>query len=173
MGCMRKHYFVAITLMLLLLSGSNALAFQVWYVHDGDTLRLQNGQRIRLFGIDAPELAQPYGQAARDYLQEMVKGQDLSISCVGKSFQRLVCKVNAGDKDVGLEMVKAGFAYDYPKFSHGLYAQAQETAKAEKKGFWLTGTNNELPWNYRRHKRDSAKQQSLSLSPFSPENPKN
>ncbi len=53
------------------------------YVHDGDTVTLKNGEKIRLIGINAPELArrsrshtlqkaEPYANAARDYLQRLL-----------------------------------------------------------------------------------------------------
>ena len=42
-------------------------------VHDGDTLRVRNEQgrviNIRLWGVDAPELGQPYGKASRNFLR--------------------------------------------------------------------------------------------------------
>ncbi len=45
-------------------------------VHDGDTLTLKNGDKIRLIGINAPEVArksrpaEAFGNAARDYLRQ-------------------------------------------------------------------------------------------------------
>ena len=37
-------------------------------VIDGDTIRLDNGETVRLIGIDAPELSQPGGEMSRQYL---------------------------------------------------------------------------------------------------------
>ena len=54
-------------------------------VTDGDTLRLQDGRRVRLIGINAPELgrngkpSEPYAQAARRALQTLVDGQPLQL----------------------------------------------------------------------------------------------
>jgi len=42
-------------------------------VHDGDTLTLlveRQPVKVRLAGIDAPELAQPYGQKAKQAVKE-------------------------------------------------------------------------------------------------------
>ena len=54
-------------------------AAQVDYVHDGDTVRLKDGRKIRLIGIDAPELArdnrpaQAYARQARDALRQQIR----------------------------------------------------------------------------------------------------
>ena len=54
-------------------------------VTDGDTLRLQDGRRVRLIGINAPELgrngkpSEPYAQAAKRALQALVDGQPLQL----------------------------------------------------------------------------------------------
>ena len=49
----------------------------VAYVYDGDTIRLENGQRIRFIGVNTPEIAhkpgeqaQPFGNRARDALRQ-------------------------------------------------------------------------------------------------------
>lgn len=59
---------------------------QVAYVHDGDTVRLQDGRKLRLIGIDTPELGrdgepdQPYAIAARDALRALLaQRQELDL----------------------------------------------------------------------------------------------
>jgi len=53
--------------------------FKVKYVHDGDTIHLVGGQKVRLIGINTPELgrdrkpAEPYGIEARDALRRLLK----------------------------------------------------------------------------------------------------
>ena len=50
-------------------------------IYDGDTLRLIDSDRelkIRLCGIDAPELKQPLGIESRDYLRSLIaKGAEI------------------------------------------------------------------------------------------------
>ncbi len=57
-------------------------------MHDGDTITaLDDGNtqhRIRLQGIDAPELGQPFGRVARDRLVALAKGKTPTIHTTGK-----------------------------------------------------------------------------------------
>ncbi|MBU7047459.1 MAG: hypothetical protein HXS54_13580, partial [Theionarchaea archaeon] len=39
---------------------------------DGDTFRLETGEKVRLIGIDAPELSQPGGEESREYLTQLI-----------------------------------------------------------------------------------------------------
>ena len=52
-------------------------------VHDGDTLTLRTFNetlKVRLFGIDTPELGQPFGNNAKQALSQMVFGKSVTIS---------------------------------------------------------------------------------------------
>lgn len=55
------------------------------YVIDGDTLDLVDGRRVRLIGINAPEIgrrgsvSEPYAQAARKALLRLVEGAELKL----------------------------------------------------------------------------------------------
>jgi len=59
---------------------------RVAYVHDGDTLKLQDGRKIRLIGINTPEVsrknrpAQAFAYQARDALRQLVKQTDFKVS---------------------------------------------------------------------------------------------
>ena len=56
-------------------------------VHDGDTLTLRalnEKLKVRLFGIDTPELGQPFGNNAKQALSSMVFGKSVTISSTGK-----------------------------------------------------------------------------------------
>jgi endonuclease YncB( thermonuclease family) len=64
-------------------------------VIDGDTVVLQGGEHVRITNLDAPELNQPGGQAAKKQLQKLLpKGQIVGLSEVlAKSYDRSVRKV--------------------------------------------------------------------------------
>lgn len=105
-------------------------------VIDGDTIEL-NHERIRLWGIDAPEHDQPYGHTATITLQSFLDGKE--IKCVYKStdrYRRNVSICYANNADVGSYMVSRGLALDYTRYSHGHYRIEQETAQREKIGMW-------------------------------------
>lgn len=103
------------------------------WVVDGDTLDIQ-GIRIRLAGIDAPELDHPYGKNAKWALVNLCKGQDVRAVFDGKlSHERTVATCYLADgRDLSAEMVKEGLAIDWPKFSLGKYA-GLEVAGVRKK----------------------------------------
>lgn len=126
-------------------------AVQVCSVHDGDTLTTCAGQKVRLWGIDAPELKQTYGFPARNTLRGLVLNKPISLQCVGKSYKRQVCLVSVNGQNVNQKMVQLGAAFDYPQYSKGQYLSAQQQAQAEHKGVWQTDNGGARPWKYRRN----------------------
>jgi micrococcal nuclease len=92
------------------------------WVIDGDTLDIA-GTRIRLSGIDAPEMDHPYGKSAKWALVILCKGQDVRAVFDGDlSHDRTVATCYLPDgRDLSAEMVKAGMAIDWKKFSGGKY----------------------------------------------------
>jgi micrococcal nuclease len=91
-------------------------------VIDGDTIDIK-GKRIRLAGIDAPELEDPYGKRAKSMLIQLCQGQRIrAVSEGGSSHDRTVATCYLPDgRDLSAEMVKAGLAIDWRKFSGGKY----------------------------------------------------
>lgn len=137
-------------------------------VIDGDTIEI-HGQRIRLWGIDAPEgrqictrAGQSYrcGQEAANALDAFITAYGGTVSCtpVGRPdrYRRIVarCTINvhafAGpdeDRDIAVELVSQGWALDYPRYSTGTYAIAQGEAAERKAGLWAG--EFEQPWEWR------------------------
>lgn len=61
---------------------------------DGDTFEIMDGTRVRISGYDAPELSKSGGQAAKQRLSKLIRGQELGLSKeLKKSFDRSVRKV--------------------------------------------------------------------------------
>lgn len=103
---------------------------------DGDTIVVRKTQ-IRLFGIDAPELNHPYGQKAKWALVSLCKGHEVRAEVTEQDkYGRTVAKCSLVDgRDLSAEMVRAGLAIDWAKFSGGQY-RALETPDARRK-LWL------------------------------------
>ncbi len=144
-------------LFLLLISfvAVSARAEQVCSVHDGDTFRTCNGESIRVWGVDAPELKQPMGKDSRDYLSRLVSGREVDLNCVGKSYQRRVCRVSVwvrpgASLSVQREMVGHGLAYDSPKYSKGEFAEAEAFARSLNRGVWTLPGGGVRPWDWRK-----------------------
>ncbi|WP_082760327.1 thermonuclease family protein [Agrobacterium bohemicum] len=103
------------------------------WVVDGDTIVIDS-RHIRLAGIDAPELDHPYGKQAKWALVKLCKGQTITARIRPElSYDRVVAEFFLSDgRDLAAEMVSAGMALDWPKFSGGKYRHL-ETADARKK----------------------------------------
>lgn len=125
-------------------------------VHDGDTITVRTTEtsKIRLYGIDAPELKQPHGQASKHALSEITFGKSVHITPMSKDrYGRIVAKVEAGGVDVNRVMVEQGNAWwytQYAKYDMPL-SNAQSKAQAEKRGLWAD-PEQIAPWEFRRKK---------------------
>jgi len=92
------------------------------YVIDGDTVIIEN-TKIRLAGVDAPELDRPWGRKAKWAMVEICKGQVISAKLNGeRSHDRFVgtCYLPDG-RDIGAELIKLGLALDWEQHSGGKY----------------------------------------------------
>jgi len=113
-------------------------------VVDGDTLALR-GQNIRLFGMDAPEKAQRCDVSGRNWacgvwatqkLRDIVGTGRLNCRQVDTDrHQRPVAVCHINGRDIAAEMVRAGAAVAYIKYSAD-YAGHEAEAKREKRGIW-------------------------------------
>lgn len=94
------------------------------YVIDGDTIVI-NGTKIRIAGIDAPELDHPWGMKSKFAVIGMCKSKIIIAKIQGEaSYDRIVAKCYLPDgADIAAELVKQGLALDWAKFSGGEYRQ--------------------------------------------------
>lgn len=115
----------------------------VTYVVDGDSVHVRPADggrpvRIRVDGIDAPEICQPGGQTAREALKRRALGQRVAVH--GKrhdDFGRLLARIELKDRDLGQWMVVTGQAWSYRYRSNkGPYALQQRRAQAEGLGIF-------------------------------------
>jgi endonuclease YncB( thermonuclease family) len=128
-------------------------------VIDGDGLEVA-GKKVRLFGVDAPETSQyckaeggyrrRCGQYATVELDRMAGGKP--VVCTPKDTDRYgrvvaVCKVEG--RDVGREMVRAGWAVAYVRYSKD-YVADERWARENEKGIWGEEFDGvEMPWDFR------------------------
>ncbi|MCF6445903.1 thermonuclease family protein [Nereida sp. MMG025] len=100
---------------------SMKLRGRAWVI-DGDTIVVSK-IKVRLAGIDAPELDQPWGQKSKWAMVKLCKGNVIDVALTGEtSYDRLVgtCYLSDGT-DVGAELIKQGLALDGGHFSKGKY----------------------------------------------------
>lgn len=100
-------------------------------VVDGDTFWIGR-EKIRLWGIDAPEATTTEGPVATRYLTQVVSDHPLTCRQAGApSHDRIVARCeDPWGRDIAEIMVSAGWALDWPEFSRGRYRPAQDRAVA-------------------------------------------
>lgn len=105
------------------------------WVIDGDTIKI--GQiKIRIAGIDAPELDEPWGRKSKWAMVNLCKGQVIHVSLTGEtSYDRLVGTCHLPDgKDIGAELVKDGLALDGSYYSKGKYLHLEPEGARQRLG---------------------------------------
>lgn len=143
-------------------------------VIDGDTLEIR-GERVRLWGVDAPESRQTCRDAAgRDYRCGQIAANALSqwighrsVVCRERErdrYGRAVSSCTVGGRDVAGWLALNGHAIDYGRYSGGRYAGAEAKARAGKLGMWAGSFQK--PWEWRAEQRDlSSSRWSLAAAP--------
>lgn len=102
---------------------------------DGDTLMIGE-TRVRLFGVDAPEMTDPRGPVSRGQLDELIDGRQVSCTPTGaKSHGRPVARCNVAGRDLGDAMIRNGWAFAYRTFT-AEYDEAEAKAREMGVGFW-------------------------------------
>jgi endonuclease YncB( thermonuclease family) len=122
-------------------------------VHDGDTITvLVDGKqfKIRLEGIDAPELGQDFSQKSKQFLSGLVFGQEVTIKEDSiDRHGRTVGRVFVGYRDVSCEIISAGLAWHFKKYSSDInLARLEESARMSSTAIWSM-PNPIAPWDYR------------------------
>lgn len=143
-------------------------AASVTRILDGDTIEVTEETetvRVRLFGIDAPEKKQPYGQRARQTLSELVKGaSDVAIRSRGTDrYGRTLadvyvkkCQPECKTYFLNSDMVKTGFAWAYRykgKASSPTMLLNEQEARNKRLGLWQDDKALE-PWKWRQAHKD-------------------
>lgn len=136
------------------------LAGRVISVHDGDTLTVLVARkqiRVRLTEIDAPELAQPFGQRSRKSLSDLCFGTSAVLVSNSKDRNgRALARVMCGPMDVNAEQVRRGMAWVFDRYvtDRNLY-RLQDEARRGERGLW-TDSKPVPPWQWRKQKGTAA-----------------
>ena len=126
-------------------------------VPDGDTLLvLRNKTRltVKLPGVDAPELDQPYGPDAKRHAAKLVKGKVVTIETMQAGNPIYGAVRFQKNQILAHEMVKAGLAWATSMDRSSMLAEIQETAKKARLGLWANSEEEEPvpPWEWRAKK---------------------
>lgn len=124
-------------------------------VHDGDTLTLLKDGRtevkVRLDGIDAPELGQPFSRRSKESLSRLVFGKECSVLSMGADrYRRTIGRVSVEGVDVNLSLIREGLAWHYSRYDdREEYRDAERLARAARLGLWADARPI-APWDWRR-----------------------
>jgi micrococcal nuclease len=144
--------------------------YKVTEIHDGDTLTivkdsffgiLVKTERIRLIGIDAPELAQePWGRKAKNHLKKLIRESswlvkiELDVQQRDKYGRILAYLWDKNGNMINYMMIRDGYAMVYTIPPNVKYAEkfveAQRVAREEKRGIWGENGLKEKPSDWRK-----------------------
>lgn len=130
----------------------------VTHVSDGDTLWVvpedkNKKVKVRIKGIDAPELCQNWGEKSREALRARVMGQVVQVhSSELDQYGRTLGQVVFQQQDVGEWMVTQGHAWSYRfKEKEGMYDTQQRTAKSNAVGLYADPKAVRPQWFRKQH----------------------
>src|SRR5215467_7364588 len=153
-----RFYFAVLVLLLLgglqqAVAHADALR-TVTLVVDGDTIVLENGEVVRLLGIDAPEIKHAtkteaeMGKEAAGFTRKLVEGKKVRLefdpsspnTSHKDSRKRTLAYVFLADGTfLNAELVKQGYAFIIPGFVHKYreqFERLEREARENKRGLW-------------------------------------
>lgn len=130
---------------------TEAKLFKVKRVIDGDTFLLQNSTRVRLIGIDTPEISDKecYSKKAKKKLRQLIKGKRVRLKYdedKWDKYDRKLAYVYKGKKFINKYMVVAGYAevmiISPNNKKEAALNKARSRAKEKNRGIWNKCRNN-------------------------------
>lgn len=162
---MRKLKTIILFILLTISLIAQTLTGKVLYVSDGDTLTMEvNGQKekIRFFGIDAPEKTQPGGLESKEFVLNKLKNNVIEVKVTDTDrYNRKIGKIYYDDGVyLNKEIVKSGHAWWYERYARNEkdLRDAEEYAKSNKLGLWAKPSSI-APWDWRKGIRATSKDQ--------------
>ena len=142
---------LSISILILLLTA--LLNAQDWVkvkrAIDGDTILLTNGERVRLIGVDTPEMKHPqkpverFGKEAYLFTKKMVEGKEVRLKYDWPrkdKYDRLLAYVYLlNGTFLNAEIIKQGYGFAYTKYPFKYieeFRQYERDASENKRGLW-------------------------------------
>lgn len=132
-----------LAVFLLIIFGCTSSNQKVVVVYDGDTFELQSGEKVRLLGINSPEIGKPGADIAKDFLEKLVLGKEVRLekdSINLDKYERLLRYVYVSDLFVNAKLIGKGYAevrFYPPNFRYKKdFENLEEIAYRNRKGLW-------------------------------------
>ncbi len=149
-----SHFIIAFFCLFYI---SNCNVNKEIKVVDGDTIRI-NSEKIRLHGIDAPEIKQicidnkgkeyKCGIMAKQFLEEMIGVKKVTCKKRGNDrYRRSISVCYVGRKNINRMMVRLGWAVAFRRYSTD-YVEDEQVARNKLNGIW--SGQFIMPWLWRR-----------------------
>ena len=152
-GRQKIPFFLALIALLVILAAYHVLdagkAHRVEHVYDGDTIGLEDGTKVRLIGVDAPEVDSPYskkepfGEQSKSFLTGLILHREVTLSEGDPSrdkYGRTLAYVYVDDVLVNGHMIREGWARAYRRFHHpwrDLFIVYEREARSKGMGMWM------------------------------------
>jgi len=139
-------------------SSGTSWAASVSYVVDGDSIWVRSAAdqrrvRLRLEGIDAPEICQRFGPEARQALQAMLLDPRVRVTVRARDrYGRAIARVtrSSDGADVAARMASQGWAWSEGfRGRPGKYQREQDAARRQRRGLFADPAP-QLPADFRR-----------------------
>lgn len=137
---------------------NDTISGKVISVADGDTMTILTADKkqlkIRLSGIDAPEKGQDFGTVARQQLNNLCYGKNVTVESKGEDqYGRVLGVVYVDGLNVNEYMVRNGLAWYYKHFVNDPRLDSlEQLARKEKVNIWSM-KNPISPYEFRKSKR--------------------
>ncbi len=140
------RYLVLLFLIFGCFSTQNA---EVERVIDGDTIKLANGSKVRLLGINTPEEGERFYKEAKLRLEQYITSGDVFLDIRGvDKYGRLLAYVYINNTLINKQLVKEGLAIPYFNYFYEDYVydflEAEDFARKNRLNLW----NSKNPCSY-------------------------
>jgi micrococcal nuclease len=156
-----KRYLLLFFLLFLNSTAVEAASLfgKVIEVNSGDVLtviNLNRPVRVKLLGVDAPEMNQAFGDVAKKHLADLVLDKSVLVEYSGiGSDSSLTGRVLLNDADIGAQMIRDGAAWFDTNTNRltvtdrDVYQHSEQAARHERRGLWQE-ENPTAPWEFVR-----------------------
>ena len=156
---MKKNKYLSLVILIFILYPATTIAWsgKCVAVTDGDTIKVMHegkAEKIRLYGIDCPEKKQPFGKKAKSFASDLVYKRIVEIKALNKDrYGRTIAWVYVNDTCLNEELLKAGLAWHYKRYSkEKTLSLLEKEARGMKVGLW-SDPHSIPPWEWRRLKK--------------------
>ena len=147
-----KRYLLLLAICFIPVNVQAASLFgKVIEVNSGDVITIFNLNRpvrVKLLGVDAPEMNQAFGDVAKKHLSDLVFDQSVLVEYSG-----IAGRVLLDGADIGAQMIRDGAAWfdmNTNRLSvseRDVYQQSEQAARNERRGLWQE-ENPIAPWEF-------------------------